>query len=270
MIKKFQFYLILAGIILSIATLGFAMDKIVIEGTGDSQALLRILAAEFEKIHPEIRVEVLDSIGSTAGIKALAEGKCDLARSARPLKDGEKKYNLNYLEFAYSPIVMVVNLGSKEVSSLSTEQIIGIFSGRIRNWKELGGEQQSIYVFNREPGDSSRVILEEKISGMKEIKEYPGKTIYSTPEMVSTLVKYDGVIGYLPLTMVKNTGLTVLKVDGVYPSAENLQNGSYGLKVRFSLLYKGELKGKVKSFVDFILSPRGRELMFENGAVPVQ
>lgn len=252
-----------------ISNIGLAQEKIVISGTGDSQELLRIMADAFEKANPGTEVEVPDSVGSKGGIKAVIEGKSDLARIARLISDDEKADNLNCKVFAYSPVVFAVNPSVKGINSLTFEQILAIFSGKIISWSELGGEKQKIYAIQRESGDSCRTILEKNIPGWDSIEESPAQIIYSTPETISTMIKYDNTIGYAPLSMVKRTGLTVIQIADIYPSAENVKNGNYKLIIPFGIVWKGEFKGLAKAFVDFILSTEGQKIIAENGAVPV-
>lgn len=252
-----------------INNIGLAQEKIVVAGSGDSQELLWILGSAFEEANPGTKVEVPDSIGSSGGIRETAEGRFDLGRVARPFKDREKMYNLNCKVFAYSPVVFIVNPSVKGVDNLTSEQIIGIFSGKIRFWSELGGQEQKIYIAQREEGDSSHDVLEKEVSGLREIEDFAGEVIYTTPELVSTIIRHENTIGYAPLNMVKRTGLIIMKIDGVYPSVGNVKNGSYKLVVPFGIVWKGELKGLAKDFVDFILSPEGQKIIAENGAVPI-
>lgn len=247
-----------------------AQERIVVSGTGDSQELLRLLAADFEKANPGTKIEVSKSIGSSGAIRATAEGRCDLGRVVRPIKEKEKAYNLNYQVFAYSPLVFAVNPNVKGIDNLSFEQLVGIFSGKITFWSELGGAKQKIFVAQRETDDSSRLVLEKVIPGWKEIKNLAGEVIYSTPELVSTVAKYENTIGYTPLGMAKEKGLIVLKINGACPSVENIKNAKYELVVPFALVWKGELKGSSRAFVDYILSPAGQKIVAENGAAPVK
>lgn len=246
-----------------------AAEKIVIEGTGDSQDLLRLLAKSYEKAHPGTHIEVPDSIGSTGGVRAVADGKCDLGRTSRKLKDKEKVYNLNYREFAYSPVVFIANLDAKRPDNLNIEQIIGIFSGKLTSWDALGGEKQPVYVVNRQEDDSVRIYLEQNIAGFKEIKTPAGKTIYSTPETISVLKQYKNTIGYGPMSMVINSSLTVMKIDGVYPSLKNLQSGTYKYMTPFGIIWKGELTGLAKAFLDFLFTKEAQAIIIANGTVPV-
>ncbi len=249
---------------------GFAGHKIVVSGTGDSQELLRKAAKALQDRLGGGEIEVPDSIGSGGGIRAVAAGKIDLARVARPLKESEKKLGLTYKCFAKAPIVFVVHPSVTGVENITSEEITGIYSGKISVWGRLGGKDQKIYAITREAGDSSRTVLNRHLPGFKDIAKPAAKVIYSTPEAVATLVRHTKTIGFLPMPMVVDTELKVLKVDGVYPSAENVRSGRYNLMISLGIAYKGELTGLAKRFVDFLYSKEGKRLIAEHGAVPEQ
>ncbi len=250
---------------------GWGGDRIVIEGTGDSQSLLRRLAQAFEQRHPGTTVEVPDSIDSAGGIKATARGECDLGRIARPLKAREREYGLNYRLFAYSPVVFAANLPSKCLDSLSPDQVRGIFSGKIRDWAELGEcEEHKIYVAVREEGDSSRQVVEREIAGIAAEGARAGKMLYSTPETVQVLAEHPHTIAYLPLAAISKVDVTVLGIDGVSPSEKNVQGGKYRLVSPFGLVWRGELSGTSRIFVDFIFSAEGRQIIRAEGGWPVE
>lgn len=255
--------------ILIISGTGMAEEKVIIAGTGDSQELLRALAKAFEQANPGRKVVVPDSIGSSGGIRAVHKGEAGMARTARPMNEKEKKFNLNYKVFAHSPVVFVANANVRNVNNLSMRQIVGIYSGKITSWSELGGEKGPIYIANREEGDSSRSVLEREIPEFKEIKSFAGQTINSTPETVRTIVKNKNTIGYVPLSMVKDKQMKVMKIEGIYPSFKNVQNSSYRLRIPFALVWKGQMNALSKDFADFIFSPEGHKIIEEHGAYPV-
>jgi len=245
-----------------------AQREITVCGAGDSQSVLQALADAFQQAHPGSVVHVPDSIGSSGGIKMTAKEKCELGRVARPIEEREHKFNLHYKEFALSAVVFVANV--KGVDGMSAAQISGIYSGAIRNWNELGGRDRKIYVVNREEGDSCRSVLEAQVPGFKEIKNFAGKVFYSTGEAVATVLKYRDTIGYSAMGSVAKTGLTVLKVDGVYPSAENVGNGTYKYVTPFAVVWKGELRGLSQEFFRFLFSPEGKRIIADMGNLPVQ
>jgi phosphate transport system substrate-binding protein len=247
-----------------------SVPKIIVGGTGDSQELMRALAKVLmEKLGSGI-IEVPDSIGSKGGIRAVANGEIDLARVARPLKEDEKKPGLTYRLFAKSPVVFVVHPSAADINNITTEQLIGIYSGEIRDWSQLGIQAGKIYPITRESGDSSLLVLNEKLPAFTEIKTPVAKVIYSTPETVAALMEHKGTIGFVPLAMAVGTKLRILKVNDVYPSSKNVLDGKYEMVIPFGIVYKEQPKGLAKSFVDFLYSEDGRKIITEMGAVPAR
>jgi phosphate transport system substrate-binding protein len=246
-----------------------AGGKIVISGSGDSQDLLRAMASAFEKANPGARVVIAKSIGSDGGIRAVERGAADLGRIARLVTEKDRKFSLNHVVFAFSPVVFICNANVQKVDNLTYTQIVGIYSGRITSWSQLGGERRPIYVANREEGDSSRTAIEETVPGFNEITSFAGEVIKSTPENIAIVEKYKDTIGYGPLSMLKGRKLKVLKVEGISPSLRNVQSGKYNLFIPFSLVWKGRLRGLSKDFVDFIFSPQGQRITADSGAAPV-
>jgi len=249
------------------AAAGPPKNTIVICGTGDSQALLRHLAAAYEELHPDMTVEVPDSIGSNGGIKATAAGKCDLGRVSRPLKENEKELNLSYLLFARSPVVFLVNATVREVKSITEAQAVAVFSGTITNWSELGGRHEKIYVANREKGDSSLSVIENHIPAFKEIKKQAGQTLYTTPDNIATISRYRNTIGYGPLAEAETQpNILVLRLNDIAPDRKNVLDGTYRLVTPFGLVWKNEAPPSVKNFIDFLYSPAAERIMAGHGA----
>jgi phosphate transport system substrate-binding protein len=113
-------------------------EQLIIPGTGACEILLKELAKEFNAEHPEHEVVIPPSVGSTGGIRQVWEGEAELGRVARDFKKHELNYSLKRLVFARDMVVFVV--GSKVgVTNLSAQQLADVFSGKIENWKQVGG-----------------------------------------------------------------------------------------------------------------------------------
>lgn len=268
--KNRLLFLVVTFFLLLQVSNALAQNSLVIAGTGDSQQLLRRLAQAFEEQNPGSKISVPDSVGSSGGVKALIHGQADMARVARPLKDKEMALaaDLVYREFALSPVVFVANLQDKCVDSLTSAQVVGIFSGTIKDWSELGHcRPHKIYVAARELGDSSREVIEQKITGFREIATLAGKIIYSTPETVQTIEEHPFTFGFLPQATV-GPKLAVFAFNGVAPSAANVQNGSYPLVGHLGLVWRGEPSALGGRFLDFIFSPAGKKIIRSIGVVP--
>lgn len=245
---------------------GYAKEKITVAGTGDSQKLMRTLALEFEKLHPNTKIHVPNSIGSGGGIKSAAMGKVEIGRVARVLKKSEEKYNLTYKLIAYSAMVFVVNQSVENIESLSSQQIVDIYSGKIKKWEELNAKEGKIYVASREAGDSSYEIISNTIDGFSNIKKMAGETLYSSPEMTQTVDMYANTIGYMALSQTKNTKLKIMKYNNIEPSIKNISEGKYPLVLPIGIVYK-ELTPLSKKFIDFILSSKGKKIIHDFGLV---
>lgn len=246
-----------------------AAATITIDGTGDSQRLLRRLADAFQQQHPGSTIQVPNSVGSGGGIKLLLAGRSDLARIARPLKPKEKAEGLSHQIFAFSPIVFVANLPTPCLQNISSAEVADIFSGKISSWSQLGScAEHKIYIANREDGDSARSVLETKIPALAEIDHPVGRTLYSTPEAYETLNHYPYSFGYLPKSQIRQGSLTILEFEGIVASTRNIQQGRYPLAVQLGMVWKGELSGLSKQFVSFLSTQKAHNIMLEMGAIP--
>lgn len=249
---------------------GSAAETLVIPGTGDSQFILRKLAAAYMRAHPQDgEIEIPDSIGSSGGIKAVVKGQAVMARVARPLKEKEQTAGLHYREFSSSPIAFVANLPLPCLAGVTGSQLVALFGGQITTWSKLGTcPDHKVYVANREAGDSSRSVIEKNMPGFAAISQPVGETLFSTPETVEVLVRYPYAIGYLPMTTVKNTPLTVLAVDGQPLTEETLSQGKYPYLVPFGLVWRGELTGLADKFYHYLWSDEAAALMTSEGLRP--
>lgn len=236
-------------------------ETLTIAGTGDSQVLLRALAEKFEERYPQVTVMVPDSVGSGGGIKALIQGRSNFARVARPLTEGELSRGLRYILFAKSPVVFVLHPSVSGIKNLSHAQIVSIYSGQLTNWAQLGGPDKKIYVVNREPGDSSRTILDREIPGFQDIDPFVGKVLYTTPEAREALIKYPDTIGYLPMAMAAGTKLRILQIENVEPTPQTVAAGVYSLSLPLALVSKAIQSDMEQEFVSFLSAAAGQEVI---------
>ena len=239
-----------------------AEEKLVIAGTGDSQILLRNMKKAFERKHPECRVVVPESIGSSGGINSLIKNRTNLARTARPLKEIEKSGLIEYL-FAKSPVVFAVHPSVKGVTDLSAKQLVGIYTGKYRNWKEVGGPDAKIYPVDRGADDSSRQLFNRSIPGFK--GKSVGLIFYSVPETTKAIADHKFTIGMLPLSAAKDEDLTVLSIDGVFPT-----DSAYLYVTPLYIVSRGQPRGMAKQFIEFLYSAQAHQLMEEIGIVPAK
>ncbi len=205
--------------------------------------------------------------GSGSGITAVAEGRCDIGLSSRSLKDEEKSQGLTETTLALDGIAVIVNPGNP-VNDLSLETIGAIYTGEITNWKDVGGNDEEIVLIGREAGSGTRDGF-ESITGTKDACQYR-QELTSTGDVITTVAGNPAAIGYASLASVKET-VKALSVDGIVPSEETVQDGSYVVQRPFVLVTKDgtELSKTAQKFFDYITSPEAEEIISSAGAVPV-
>ena len=246
-----------------------AADAVVtVVGTGDSQGLLHILAQRFMRDNPDVRVEVPDSVGTAGGLRALLAGKTVFARTARPLREEEIAAGLVEVVFAKTPVVFAVNPSVTGVPGLTADQALGIYSGKITNWSELGGPDLPIARVCREIPETSRALLNAAIPGFEADDCHGQATAFTTPDAVAMTTGHPGAIGYFSLAAMTATTLVPLAFDGVTPTPEHVGRGSYPLAIPFALAYKPPLPPAAERFLKSLASPDALSVMTRLGCLP--
>ncbi len=240
-------------------------EEISIVGTGDGVMILKALKFSFEKIHPDASIQIPDSIGSSGGIKAVGEGAAILGRVARPIKEKERAYGLSYRPFALVPVVFFVN-PIADIQGLSSEQVCAIYSGKVTNWKEVGGKDLPISVTRREDGDSSLEVLRNSFPGFKDLG-LTSKALLATKtqEMIAAVEDHPAGIGFGPHDVAKNSRVKMLAIDGRLPTL-----AGYPSVNTLALIFKESgLSGNAKEFVEFATSAAAAPLLVAAGGVPL-
>ena len=204
--------------------------------------------------------------GSGSGIKAVQEGRCDIGLSSRDLKAEEKEAGLMGTVLAYDGIAIIVN-PENPVSALSLETIARIYTGEIKNWSEVGGNDAEIVLIGREAGSGTRNGF-ESITDTEDACKYR-QELTSTGDVITTVSQNPGAIGYASVASVKNT-VKAVTVNGVAATEENIKNGSYVVQRPFVLVTKAdtELSESAQKFFDYITSSEVNEIISAAGVVP--
>ncbi len=226
----------------------------------------------YMKEHPEVKIS-LSGGGSGNGIKALLDGTADIANSSRFLKDEEIKLATEKgkcpvpFAVAYDCVVPMVH-PSNPIKNLTSDQLKGIYSGKIRNWKAIGGEERPIVVVSRDTSSGTYEVWESKI--LKGEKVTPDALLQASSGAVIQAVSsnrnaigYDG-IGYL------NKSVKALTVNGIEGSASTALNGSFPVARALFMFTNGWPKDDLLNLINFTLNPaKGQKLVKEAGFVPL-
>lgn len=241
-------------------------------GSGVNLGITRLLAEAFMKARPGVEIKVPGSIGSKGAITAMADGAITFGLISRPLKEKEKTPNVIALPYAQVPLIVAANAIVAD-DALSSQELVDIFRGKKTKWSD-GHE---IVVQTREPFDSGVLVFEEKISGFKEAygesRDANRWSVYFTDQDANqalSTTRY--AIGFTDLGMIATEKLAVkpLRLDGVMPSSQTLEDGSYTLSRPLFILYNEKtVPESGKAFLDFIRSKKGKEILKANGYQPL-
>ena len=239
--------------------------KVATDGSTSMEKVIGALKETFEGENAGVEV-TYNPTGSGSGIKAVQEGRCDIGLSSRALKDAEKEQGLVGTVLAYDGIAVIVN-PENTVEDLTVEQIAAIYKGEITNWSEVGGIDAEIVLIGREAGSGTRGGFEE-IVGVEDLCQYR-QELTSTGDVITAVAQNPGAIGYASLASVKDT-VKAVKVGGVAPSDETVQDETYAIQRPFVLVTKegAALTETAQAFFDYITSEAANEVITAAGVVP--
>lgn len=252
---------------LTVAALGSAQAaNLPVVGTGDGIEVLRMIAAAYSAKNPHTTVLIPPSIGSGGGIAAVGSDKEVLGRIARPLSEAERQQGLVATPLFHMPSAIFVHRSS-QVTGLTSRQLADIYAGKIVNWREVGGADLRIKVVRREEADSTLAILRQSMPGWKDLViTERSKLAMTTQEAVNSVKEVDGAIGFGPYTKLLEAELTVLKIDGKYPT-----DSGYPSAVTVSLIHKANtITPEAKAFLAYSRTPEVIDMITKLGAVPVR
>jgi len=240
-------------------------------------------AEEYQVVNPAVNLSVTGG-GSGTGIAALINGTVDIANASRRMKSEEKETAIqngsNPVEFviARDAIAIIVN-PKNPVTNLTLEQLSDIYSGKVTNWQEVGGEDRPIVRLSRETNSGTHVyFLEEVVRlGDKENKTLfsPNTLLMPSSEGIGAEIRqnpnaigYDG-LGYVTEDMKVLGVASTASGEFILPSIDTVNNGQYPIARDLYMYTREEPSGSIKTYLDWILSPEAQMIVTELGFVPV-
>ncbi len=283
MFKKLLF--VFLGVILLAAMIGAgSKNSIQIKGSDTMVNLGQAWAEKDMDTNPGDFIAVTGG-GSGTGLSSLISATCDIAMSSRNIKDKEialarqKGVNPNEIIVALDGLAVVVN-PSNPVSKLTLDQLAGIFTGRITNWKDVGGKDEKIVLLSREVNSGTHVYFKEHIlrkNDPNSKEEFaPGALMLSSSQAIADEVTGNpSAIGYYGMGYIsaKQKPVSVAKdetAEYVEPTIENVVSNKYPISRPLFLYTNGTPQGLVKKFVDFALSEEGQKIVLATDFVPIK
>ena len=247
--------------------------ELVMNGSTTVLPFAQSSAEAFMKANPGIKISVSGG-GSGNGIKALIDGTAQIANASRQMKKEEvaqaKGKGINPVEHtvAVDCIVPIVH-PSNPVSDLSTEQLKDIYTGKITNWKEVGGPDKPIAVVGRDTSSGTFEVWEEKIL-KKEPVTPRALIVASSGAVIQTVAKNPLALGYDSLGYVDTKSVKALKIAGVEGTPETARGGKFATSRKLYMYTNGTPQGDAKKYLDFLMSPEGQKYVAKEGFVTLK
>lgn len=249
-----------------------------IKGSDTCLPLIQKESENFMKKNANTSIMVTGG-GSGVGLGALITGTTDVAMASRKMKLDEKLKMQDAAKafkekiFATDALSVVVNPSNK-VSQLTREQLEGIFTGKTKNWKEVGGDDMPFVVYSRETSSGTYEFFKEHVLGGKNFAS-SALLMPATGAIIQSVSQTKGAIGYVGLAYVDKS-VKALKVSYdkgktyVSPSIENAKNKTYPITRPLYIYYLNTVEKTVTPFIDYILSAEGQKTVETEGYVPLK
>lgn len=237
-----------------------------------STTCLPIAESAAEGYQDETGVSVLVSgLGSSAGIEAVANGTADIASSSRQVNADEQKLGLTEIVIAHDGIAVIVNTDNP-VQNLSTDQLRDIYAGKITNWSQVGGDDLTIQLVNRDEASGTREafksIVMDKVSFDRRAAVLSG-----TGQVRDVVSRSAGAIGYISLGFVESkfaqTAVHAISVNHIEPSEKTIASGGYPISRDLYFYVKGTPTSEAQAYIDYVTSEKMDSIVRDAGFIPV-
>ena len=232
--------------------------KVTVSGSSALLPLAKDAAQKFKAKNDQVSI-TLNAGGSGTGLKQVSEGSVDIGNSDVFAKEKLPEAKAAELVDHKVAVTVMAPVVSKEigtnVKSLTKAQLQDIFTGKVTNWKDVGGPDEAVVLITRPSTSGTRALFTKyALDGKEELSNKSMETDDSGT-LVQTVSQTKGAIGYEALSyLMNNNTVTPLAIDGVEPTLDNVYNGKYPVWGYEHMYTKGEATGAVKAFIDFIMS----------------
>ena len=232
--------------------------KVTVSGSSALLPLAKDAAQKFKAKNDQVSI-TLNAGGSGTGLKQVSEGSVDIGNSDVFAKEKLPEAKAAELVDHKVAVTVMAPVVSKEigtnVKSLTKAQLQDIFTGKVTNWKDVGGPDEAVVLITRPSTSGTRALFTKyALDGKEELSNKSMETDDSGT-LVQTVSQTKGAIGYVALSyLMNNNTVTPLAIDGVEPTLDNVYNGKYPVWGYEHMYTQGEATGAVKAFIDFIMS----------------
>ena len=270
---KFRFGAFAAGAALAASVCAQGVEKVVLDGSTGVMPLASALAKAYQARDPGADFEFGKGLGTKARFVALADGKIDVALASHGLRaDDLTKQGMVVHEIARIAVVFGVN-ETVPVSNLTAQQVCDIYSGKVTNWKALGGPDLEIAGRTRPESEVDTEVVRDGIACLKNLKMAGSIGVMpKSGDMAKELAAVPGALGMTSMTVVEQSKgkIKAVSLNGVAPGADNVKRKTYTLIRESFFVTRGSPPAAVARFIEFTRSTSGDDVISANGAVPAK
>jgi phosphate transport system substrate-binding protein len=228
--------------------------------------VMKEAAKQIMSANPDISISIAGG-GSGVGIKQVGEGIVDIGNSGRAPSDAEKEqYGLKLFKWAIDGVGVAVH-PDNPVTSLTKTQLKDIYSGKITDWKDLGGKDAPITVYTRDESSGTRSVFWKKALGKGDIVS-SANFVVSNGAMKTAIANDPNAIGYVSVGHM-DASVAGVALDGVSPAIDTVKSGEYKVARGLYSNTQGDPSGLTQLFIAYLLSPEGQRIVVQKGFVPV-
>jgi phosphate transport system substrate-binding protein len=242
-----------------------------IGGSSETYPALELLSDAYKAENKNIKFKFYPPSQSRGGIESVKQNLIDVGGVSRVIAADEAGTQLNYLPIVETPLVAVVHNSVTNVTNLSADQLKAIYKGDLNNWQQLGGPDAEIILLDFTEEENEKQVLRQVYLG-KDLKITPQAVVFSEDdELMDTLGNTPFSVAVLPdEDEMEELPVKALSIDGVAPSSNTLQAGTYKLKMLMGVVSSKKNKPEVQSFLEFATGPKGHQVLAAAGLVAVQ
>ncbi|MDP1536171.1 MAG: substrate-binding domain-containing protein [Burkholderiales bacterium] len=242
-------------------------EEIRIGGTGSALATMQLLGEAYARTRPGTQINVLPSLGSGGGIKAVLAGVIQIAVTSRPLKDAELKAGAVEIEYGRTPFIFATAVTNR-TAGLTLQELADIYAGKTARWPD----GTPIRLVLRPVGDSDSDMIKSMSAALRDAliaaEQRKGMAFAVTDQDAADMLeKVRGALG--PFTLVQllteQRKLKALRVNNVEPGAQSIADGSYPYFKQLFMVTTAKTPAAARQFMAFVQSASSRELLLRNG-----
>ena len=243
-------------------------QEIKITGAATPYPALKKLADAYQD--RGVKITFLPASQSPGGISGVKDGLVEIGTVTRKIKPEEDNGKLEYREVAKDALVVATHQSVEGVKDLSAEQLKGIYSGTITNWRELGGPDATIVLLDRPEDESAKRLLREHYLGA-ELKNSPQAVVLRHEgDLIAAVENTPYSIGAFSLarSLANNLPVNRLSLDGIAPTPENVRQGKYPMARTLGVVFNKNPTPTVRDFIDFMDASEATDALEQSGYVP--